>query len=415
MASRAAGAPPNVRRWALLFAAAAFFVDILLAWNTYGTNDVDMWRASAALAHGETPIELYQHLVAVKQINNSVYNETFNHPPLVLFLLGKFAHVPSALNIPFHTLFRLMSSVASLATFLLVYRLTASRVASQWNLLFYAFCPVCILVAGFHGNSDPWMILFLVATVWSVERGQEPWLSGLFFSLALNTKLVPLFLIPALFFRLRGRERIIFFGTIAGVCVAIWLPYLIQDPKAVLKSTFGYGGEFAIWGFGYLLRKTIFIWKYSFNAKYIILALSVLLAWCMNRPASRIPLFDQFGITLFLFLFLTPGFGVQYMYWLAPWAIVLGTRPYLLHWAVSGMFLFTTYNWWCRGMPWWYADSISTVQFNFAAQVLCILSWITVGLVLYAYYRCYPAVFHLAWSVIRNPRAELQAAYKAND
>jgi len=351
---------------------------------------------------------VYRHRVRVQQINGGIYHELFNHPPLMLFLLGKFAPIPGALNIPFHSLFRLLSSLASFATFLLVYRLTRDRLQSKWNIFLYASCPTCILIAGFHGNTDPWMILFLVATAWSAESGKASWLTGLLFGIALNIKLVPVFLVPILFFYLRGkRERIICFTTIAIICLAIWLPYLWQDPANVLRSTFGYPSEFGIWGIGYLLKNTMFIWKYSFNAKYLVLALSILFAWCMNRSDNRAPLFDQFGITLFLFLFLSSGFAIQYMYWIAPWAVILGARTYMIHWAVSGMFAFTTYNWWSGGIPWWYADAVSVERFNTPAQVLCIAAWIAVGVVLFGYHLRYPAIVPLALQVLRNPRSSL--------
>jgi len=90
--------PPRFIRWALVVAFGALCVDILLAWNTYGTNDVDMWKASSTLAQGETPIEVYRHRVRVQQINGGIYHELFNHPPLMLFLLGKFAHYRQAIS-----------------------------------------------------------------------------------------------------------------------------------------------------------------------------------------------------------------------------------------------------------------------------------------------------------------------------
>ena len=112
---------------------------------------------------------------------------------------------PIAITSPDRKLFfRTLTSLADLGSFFLVAAIVRRRFGVSWNLAAYAFCPAAILIAGFHGNSDPLMIFFLLATAWSAERGHPPWLMGLFFGAALNIKLLPLFLLPALFFCLVG-------------------------------------------------------------------------------------------------------------------------------------------------------------------------------------------------------------------
>lgn len=298
---------------------------------------------------------------------------------------------PIAITSPDRKLFfRTLTSLADLGSFFLVAAIVRRRFGVSWNLAAYAFCPAAILIAGFHGNSDPLMIFFLLATAWSAERGHPPWLMGLFFGAALNIKLLPLFLLPALFFYLRdGRERLQCLGIIALTSLALWLPYLAQDPAVVIKSTLGYDSLAGRWGIGYLLRGTVFFGKYSHYAKYLILLLSATVAWLMNRRKTRIPLFDQFGITLFLFLFLTPGFGVQYLYWLTPWAVTLGARVYWFHSLAAGAFLFTVYNFWSGGIPWKFANSLAAGPWGRQAQVLQVLAWLSAGAVLAAYWQRY--------------------------
>ena len=225
----------------------------------------------------------------------------------------------------------------------------------------------------------------------------------MFITAALNIKLLPLFVLPALFFYLRGwRGRLQCFGVIAAGSLALWLPYLAQDPAAVVKSTLGYDSLTGIWGIGYLLRSAVLFEPYSHYAKYLILLLSVAVAWLMNRPQTRIPLFDQFGITLFLFLFLTPGFGVQYLYWLTPWAVTLGARSYWFHSLTAGAFLFTVYNFWSGGMPWRFANSLAIGPWGRRTQVLQVLAWISVGLVLAAYWQRYRSSLDLDDSAARK-------------
>ena len=386
----AANADQKLFPLALLLVFASLAVKLALAWTSHGTNDIDMFESSAALTQTEGAIRLYQQKVIVLHDGHPYYEEVFNHPPFMISLLRTMANVAERLDVAFASLFRTLTSLADLGAFFLVAAIVRRRVGMSWNLVAYAFCPAAIMIAGFHGNSDPLMILFLLATAWSAERGHPPWLMGLFFGAALNIKLLPLFLLPALIFYLRNwRERIQCFGVIALSSLALWLPYLAQDPAAVVKSTVGYNSLAGLWGAGYLLKGTIFFSKYSLYSKYPILFLCAGVAWLANRRKTRIPLFDQFGITLFLFLFLTPGFGVQYLYWLTPWAVTLGVRVYLFHSLAAGTFLFTVYTFWSGGMPWGFANSLATGPWGRQTQVLQVLAWISVGVVLAAYWQRY--------------------------
>ena len=396
--SQAIGIPsPDQKlfRLALLFAVVSLVAKLTLAWTTHGTNDIDMWESSATLAQNfsaqnASAIRLYQQKVIVSHEGRPYYEEVFNHPPLMISLLRTLANVAESLEVPFPSLFRTLTSLADLGSFLLVAAMVKGRGGASWNLVAYAFCPAAILIAGFHGNSDPLMIFFLLVAAWSAQRGHPPWLLGLFTTAALNIKLLPLFLLPALFFYLRDwRGRFQCFGVIAVASLTLWLPYLAQDPAAVIKSTLGYDSLTGLWGIGYILRRTVLFEPYSHYAKYPILLLSAAVAWLMNRTQTRIPLFDQFGITLFLFLFLTPGFGVQYLYWLTPWAVTLGARSYWFHSLTAGAFLFTVYNFWSGGMPWGFANSLATGPWGRGTQVLLLSAWISVGVVLSDYWQRY--------------------------
>ena len=244
------------------------------------------------------------------------------------------------------------------------------------------------MIAGFHGNADPLMIFFLLAAILSAERGWSPWLTGLCFGLALNVKILPVFLLPAFWFTLSGwRERWPWATAIAVTSLVWWLPYLMQDPALVLKATFSYNSLPGIWGAGYLLRGTGLFIIYSLYAKYGILLLAAILAWWTNRDSQQLSLFELCGMTLFLFLFLTPGFGVQYLYWLIPWAAVLGWRTHLLHWLAAGAFLLAVYTFWSGGLPWGFADSPRRGIWHGATQGLQLLAWASTAHVLIAYHQ----------------------------
>jgi hypothetical protein len=79
-------------------------------------------------------------------------------------------------------------------------------------------------------------------------------------------------------------------------------------------------------------------------AKYLLVASIMSLSFWLNKKKSRPHLFVQFGAIAFLFMFLTPGFGAQYLSWLAPWVIAVGLRPTVVFYATSGAYLLMAYG-----------------------------------------------------------------------
>src|SRR5207244_8376913 len=68
-----------------------------------------------------------------------------------------------------------------------------------WALALFALSPVSLMVSGFHGNTDPVMVMLLVCAVWMCLRNR-PVLAGLFFALSCQIKIVPLLFLPAFVF-----------------------------------------------------------------------------------------------------------------------------------------------------------------------------------------------------------------------
>jgi hypothetical protein len=226
-----------------------------------------------------------------------------------------------------------------------------------------AICPASILISGFHGNTDPVMIFFVLLSVYLLQLNRPmTWLAGLAFGMSMNIKVLPLMFIPALFWFLpNARRRIEFFGSAAAIFVTASLPYLVQDPFFVLVRVFLYRSIYGLWGLSRLFTELGA--PASLNRLYGAMGAVGLLAgvtaisFRMNRAKKKPPLFLQFGLVMFFFMALTPGFGVQYLAWLAPWVVALGPWAALLYYCTSGIFLFLVYNYWTHGLPWYLADA----------------------------------------------------------
>jgi len=298
----------------------------------------------------------------------------FNHPPFMVHMLQLFLYLERRTGMPFPFWLRLPAILADPLTVILVWRLllpSAGQRGRWLALLLLAAAPPLIMISGFHGNTDPAMICFVVLAVYLLERRAPPPLAGMAFAIALSIKVVPVIFLPVILFSLATwRARLAFCAAAAGTWIAGALPYLLRVPELIARHVFGYGGFSGQWGITRLwaLRAARLhreaTWDelvrgpYTDNGKFIILVGIVAAAIWMNRSAaSRPTLFVQCGLVAFLFLSLSPSFGVQYLAWLMPWVVALGVRATLVLYATSSIFLFAVYTSWSGGFPWHYAEA----------------------------------------------------------
>ena len=393
------------RRRSIIFlvAAAAFLLKIWLAAATYGTNDVygfhHFYEWSLYLGVGLYRADRY-----------------FNHPPSMIHVLRLVGWLSRATPVPFQFWFRLPSILADTGSLSIVWKLLQPRTEDNsvfWSLVLFAAAPASILISGFHGNSDPILVFFLLLTVYLTEKGSYI-LGGAAFGLAMSVKVVPIELIPAIFLYLPGRKRIRFFGPAAAVILTTWSPFLFEDPAAIWHNVIGYRSQYGVWGLSFLAGQLAWLtpelepcraWfdaAFREYGRYLALGLATVLAVWMNRPGRAGPrprLFSQVGITMFLFLSVSNGFGMQYLAWLLPWVTELGLFPAALFYTTSGCFLFSVYNYWSQGVPRYVADSNQVGHYNGHADYVQLLCWSSVVTVLY-----------VAWKRIADRMAARPAA-----
>ena len=362
---------PFTRQWTWILLAAAIaslVVKGLLAWNTLGTNDMLQWQFSAEKARHVDAIRLYSEEVQQSYLGQSRPPTVFNHPPFIVYLLRLILQLSESLRIPFRTMFRLVISVADFGCFVLTWLLIKHYWKSgkrrnpreaRLPLLMLALCPINIMVAGFHANTDPLMVLFLLAAVWSLEVRHSVLLCGCCIGMAMNIKIIPLVLLPVLLFYLKGwSERVLCLAAALITVLLPSLPCLMDDPRALIVNVLAYNSMSGLWGISAILKHLHLpgLLTFTHYGKFGVAAVLVLMAYLANRLQPKPRLFDQLGTSLLLVMFLAPGFGVQYLYWLTAWVVILGIRATLLLYVTSGTFTFILYNYWAHGLPWWFAD-----------------------------------------------------------
>jgi uncharacterized membrane protein len=359
----------------------ALTLKMAIAYNTIGTNDVVVFY-SFAKALSEHGLEwTYQH------------SRYFNHPPLTAaYLQGIYVLTEQRwcqdMGIHFPFLLRLPGIIADFLVMLVLLRMSKTDLRiPTWALALFALSPVSLMVSGFHGNTDPVMVLLLVCAAWMCLRNR-PVLCGLFFAFSCQIKIVPLLLLPAFaLFWLSHRKACGFFLTLAFITGVLWWQPLLMFPALFFKNVLSYGSYWGIWGITYCLRLTG-IHDFSrlgfFNLepvqqfvvtvlKIVIVGAALLIAW--RRRHLPGPLFlSSLTYTWIVFFILAPGVCAQYLIWLAPFVLIRSPKLYTWLLVSSSVFLFVFYNVTARHWPWKFA--FASNQLSGVVAPWSLLPWI---------------------------------------
>jgi Gpi18-like mannosyltransferase len=383
--------PNRTVLYVLAAAFVAFALKLVVASNTFGTNDVVTFYQFAKSLHEHGLQWTYQHSIS------------FNHPPLTAYYLRAIYYLDQlplfrAYGLTFPFLIRLPGIVADLIVVLALLWVakndTRVRIPS-WALLLFALSPVSLMITGFHGNTDPVMVMFLVLAAIATLRN-KPLLAGLFLALSCQIKVVPLLLFPVLFFFWNARRTILsFFLPFAVTSALLWAEPLTKFPALFLHNVLSYGSFWGIWGITYWLRLTSLpqFSAVSFHnlppwesltiavLKLLIIYAVLMIAWRRQHLNERALLDSLAHVWIFFFVF-SPGVCTQYMIWLAPFVLILSPRFYAWLTATSTLFVFFFYNITAHGLPWYLA--VSTNQLNTAWTPWTIWPWATllIGMIL---------------------------------
>jgi hypothetical protein len=157
--------------------------------------------------------------------------------------------------------------------------------------------------------------------------------------------LLPVFLLAA------GtlKRRAAFLGSFLGAIAVLALPWVITLPQLIATKVFVYSPVQGWWGFLYLLPGSGAIFRIA-----VFVSIAAAAAYMHQRVHS---VFVQCGIVAFIFLFLTPGFGPQYLAWVLPWTVAAGLFPAVLFQLAAGFYCFAIYTAWSAHIPWYFANA----------------------------------------------------------
>jgi len=310
-----------------------------------GSNDARAWKSFAR--------EINIHGI----IGEYVANSRFNHPPLMGVWAVAALKVSTVLRLPYALIFKLLPLTAELLALPLIMHALRRRGASlvvQWQgVAVFSTALVCILVSGYHGNTDSMCALLVLLAVVLVDDGEHPFLAGLAFAAALNVKLIPLVLAPALFImQARTLRHAVLFMLALGIGVIPFLPPILEVGPTFYKNAIAYNSSPNRWGIHYLLFAGMHFKAlaaplhaidvfWAAAARYVILLSSFALA--VRGRRLGLPAKDVAAAAMCVFLILAPGIGVQYFCYPLALMILVDRRHALLYGLASGLFIGAIY------------------------------------------------------------------------
>jgi hypothetical protein len=344
----------NSRFCVLLIAFLSLAAKIYCAWRTLGSTDVGIFSIFAKSIHEDGLIAVYKG------------TQYFNHTPLVGWFLDAIYTLSGGNIRVFAFLLRQPAIFADLGAVLtLLWLREKTGRPAWWALALFAASPVAFMVSGYHGNVDSVMALFVLMAAAACAT-ESALLSGLAFGLSCNIKIIPLLLAPVFVFFWWKRGRLVQFGGVSSLCIlAGWGFPLITIPAIFLKDVIGYGSVWGIWGIPYFLRITghpafagiaVFEPTHAESAvmlglKLIIIPSVIVIAW-RRRAVAPINLFQTLALVWAIFFVFAPGFGAQYLVWLAPCFLVASESWYTALTVASSIALFIFYNTISGSIPW---------------------------------------------------------------
>ncbi len=371
------------RSLVILLAAAALAAKLYCAKTTIGTSDVVFFYDFARTIHSQGLLAMYRA------------TPFFNHTPLV----GWFSEAAYSLagggdptgkdKFDFAFYLRLPAIFADFfAVIALLWLREKTGRPDWWALAVFAASPVAFMVSGYHGNVDSVMALgvLLAAVACATDR---PALCGLCLGLACNIKIIPLLLAPAFFFLWWHRGKALRFAGPAVLTVLVgWSYPLATIPDIFLKSVLGYGSIWGVWGITYALRLTnlpalrdITLSETTpeqahimTGLKLIIVVAALIFAW-RRRKAEGLAVFQTLAVIWAVFFVFAPGFGAQYLAWLAPCFLVANERWYAALTATSSVALFAFYTVISHGLPWRQGFTVHKIASQWTGWL--VLPWLT--------------------------------------
>ena len=344
-----------------------------------GANDILFWEDFARTARERGVLWMYTNI------------PMWNHPPLMGKLAPGLLRLSVLTGLRFPVAFKLAPMAADALCLVLLWKIWRRRSADAFAPLaavaIFSLSPDAMLVSAYHGNTDPLVGMFILAACYFVEEKASFFWAGVALAAAVNVKLIPLLLVPVFLANVRRWPDAFRFA--GGLCVGIipFVPVLLRVGSSFYTTAITYNSNFDNWGIPFFVRMAEENPEWvgaagrvhaavAASGRYLVAAtILALCAWSRwRRPLST---YQLAAGGLAAFLFLGPGFGVQYTAILGP-VLVAASLGWGLWYALSaGAFIASVYYlFWTREAL---VASWFSTAFPYPAPWIGLIAWLGLG------------------------------------
>ncbi|HZO90079.1 MAG TPA: hypothetical protein VFB38_17250 [Chthonomonadaceae bacterium] len=322
-------------RCALALLALSLTVRLVPAYLVYGSFDVGAWE-----------------LVAREwQLGHNPYQTgKLNWPPLWPLLLIYVGRMQTIYGLPSYFAVKLIPICADAALTLALYFWFLSResaaVGAFKRALWYALNPIPIATCALQGQFESLPALFTTLAVMAGSQTasrKAQVRSALWLALGGLAKFWPLFLLPAFLRQLRPARRQLQYALLAVAPTALSLLLLyLDDPDPILHNVILYRGRHGMWGLtipaSFLPQPT---GEWLAQLVLVVLWAAWLVVYFLTWRRGSLAQVACLGVLTF-YVF-TPGFGLQYLEWVVPLALLADWARFRLFTVLATLNIATVY------------------------------------------------------------------------
>ena len=143
---------------------------------------------------------------------------------------------------------RVVSSAADMISAVLVFEILRRRgslLRSTFSSIAVATSPVLFLISGYHGQTDPLLVMLVLRGRFLIIDRRMALLGGVALALAIGVKLTPIVVLPTIaVYLVRHRSDLLVHATAGfGVTFAVtWGSAILQEWDALKQNVLGYTG-----------------------------------------------------------------------------------------------------------------------------------------------------------------------------
>lgn len=311
------------------------------------------------------------------------------HPylPFQMYIMGAMARLADGTGLPYVAAIKLPAVLADVALTGMVYYAFRRKASPDalYAALLYALNPVSLLVTSYHGQFESVTLVFLAAALLLWDPGGRGRLSAVALGLAILNKTWPVVFLPTMVWRVGGWPKRAVYAAIAlGIPVISVLAYLVifaADPEPMLQRALTHRGVAGYWGPGAVispLAQLVPALQPVMDALVAgrngLLAAAVLLALWWTRRQSTLDAFLTLVLSIFV---VTVGFGIQWLVWPIPFAILAREYRWLKLYSLAGVWMLFVHLFGLHMGPWLF-EWLPSVSPDWFIRLSALPAWLVV-------------------------------------